>query len=100
MQEMVKEKYSYGFKGFVHGKKTLISIWDVNLPMVKHEFNAPVSAHEFIRHYFITGGWYLRDSSQHFTFQNIIFCGTLNIRHSLPICLLKYINIVFRPSQK
>jgi hypothetical protein len=64
--------------------------------MVKHSCTDSVSAHEFIRHYFITKGWYLYDSPQHYTFQNIIFCGTVNIRHSLPLCLLKYVNVLYR----
>lgn len=33
---MAKEKYNQNFDGFVHGKKTLISIRDLNLPLVKN----------------------------------------------------------------
>lgn len=34
---MGKEKYSSDFKGFVHGKKTLISIRDLNIPLIKQD---------------------------------------------------------------
>lgn len=42
----------------------------------------------------------MKDSSQHFSFQNIVFCGTINIKHPLPINLQKYSNLVFRSSHK
>jgi hypothetical protein len=37
LKEMSKEKYSFDFNGFVHGKKTLVSIRDLNLPLIKQE---------------------------------------------------------------
>lgn len=58
---MSKEKYSWDFKGFVHGKKTLISIRDLNLPLIKEENSFKVGVLEFIRHYYVTNGWYLKD---------------------------------------
>jgi len=32
---MNKEKYSFNFHGFAHGKKTIVMIRDVGLPLMK-----------------------------------------------------------------
>lgn len=34
---MSKEKYSSNFKGFAHGKKTIILISDLSLPLLKQD---------------------------------------------------------------
>jgi hypothetical protein len=35
VKEMNKERYSFNFSGFAHGKKTIIMIRDISLPMQK-----------------------------------------------------------------
>jgi hypothetical protein len=100
LREMSKEKYSSEFYGFVHGKKTLIAIRDLNLPLIKQQDSFRVGLLEFIRHYYVTSGWYLRDLAQHYSFKNIVFCGTLSLARPLPANLQKYSNLIFRPAHR
>lgn len=101
IKEMNKEKYSFNFSGFAHGKKTIITIRDVSLPMLKQGENKDsISVYEFIRHYYVTNGWFLFDSEKHYFFKNIIFCATMNYHHPLPESLTKYMGIVNRPVLK
>lgn len=100
LREMGKEKYSAELNGFVHGKKTLIAIRDLNLPLVKQENSFRAGLLEFIRHYHVTSGWYLKDSAQHFSFRNIVFCGSVNLAHPLPTNLHKHSSLLFRPAHK
>lgn len=100
LKEMSSSKYSHDFKGFVHGKKTVFFIRDLSMPLVKAESSYKSGLLEFIRHYFVTNGWYLKKSAKKFLFKSIIFCATVNIHQPLPENLLKYCNSGFRISNK
>lgn len=94
---MNKEKYSFNFNGFAHGKKTIIMIRDVSLPMMKQSEDSSTNIYEFIRHYYVTMGWYLSDSDKHYVFKNMILAATMNYNHPLPISLSKYFITINRP---
>jgi hypothetical protein len=94
---MCKEKYSFNFHGFAHGKKTIVMVRDVGLPLMKDNHKGMNNLYEFIRHYYVTSGWFLSDSHKKFTFKKLIFCGTINYHHPLPASLSKYVSILNRP---
>lgn len=73
---------------------------DVGLPLMKDNHKGMINIYEFIRHYYVTGGWFLSDSHKQFAFKKLIFCGTINYHHSLPTSLNKYINLLNRPFNK
>lgn len=100
LKEMGNSKYSHDFKGFVHGKKTVFFIRDLSMPLVKSESSYKSGLLEFIRHYYVTNGWYLKETARIFQFKSIIFCATVNIHQPLPENLLKHGNSGFRVSNK
>jgi hypothetical protein len=98
IRDIDREKYSFNFNGFAHGKRTLILIRDLSLPFLKPQSESGMAdIYEFIRHYYKTCGWYLSDSDKHYTFKKLIFCATMNYHHPLPVSLTKSTNIINRP---
>ena len=59
-----------------------------------------LNIYDFIRHYYMTTGWYLNDSDRLYTFKKLIFCATMNYKHPLPNELTKYTNVINRPMSK